>query len=201
MHPPARPLPDDAGRALAALLARRRQLLDMPTAEGNRQRQARDPRLRRRIDDHCAWLRKELAALDGDTDQAVRNSPVWRENEDLLRSVPGIGPVIARTLLADLPELGRLGRHEIAALVGVAPLNRDCGTLRGRRTIGGGRPRCARPVHGDALRHPLRPRRPRLLASSAHQGKPAKVALVACMRKLLTILNAILRDQTPWQPT
>ena len=202
IRPQARPLPDDAGRALAALLARRRQLLDMLTAEGNRQRQARDPRLRRRIDDHCAWLRKELAALDGDTDQAVRNSPVWRENEDLLRSVPGIGPITARTLLAGPPELGRLGRREIAALVGVAPLNRDSGTLRGRRTICGGRPtvRCAlymATLSATRFNPVVRVFWRRL----RHQGKPAKVALVACMRKLLTILNAILRDQTPWQPT
>ena len=202
IRPQARPLPDDASRALAELLARRRQLLDMLTAEGNRQRQARDPRLRRRIDEHCAWLRKELAALDGDTDQAVRNSPVWRENENLLRSVPGIGPITARTLLAGLPELGRLGRREIAALVGVAPLNRDSGTLRGRRTIWGGRPtvRCAlymATLSATRFNPVVRVCWRRLRDA----GKPAKVALVACMRKLLTILNAMLRDQTPWQPT
>ena len=173
----------------------------MLTAEGNRQRQARDPRLRRRIDEHCAWLRKELAALDGDTDQAVRNSPVWRENEDLLTSVPGIGPVTARTLLASLPELGHLGRREIAALVGVAPLNRDSGTLRGHRMIAGGRT-AVRGVMDMAtlvatrFNPPIRTFYRRLRDS----GKPAKVALVACMRKLLTILNAILRDQQPWQP-
>lgn len=200
IRPQARPLPDDAGRALAELLARRRQLLAMLTAEGNRQRQARDARLRRRIDDHCAWLRKELAALDGDTDQAVRNSPIWRENEDLLKSVPGIGPITARTLLAGLPELGRLSRREIAALVGVAPLNRDSGTLRGRRTIWGGRQtvRCAlymATLAATRFNPPIRAFWHRL----RNAGKPGKVALVACMRKLLTILNALLRDRKPWQ--
>ncbi len=199
IRPEARPLADDAGRALTELLARRRQLRDMLTAEGNRRRQARDARLRRRIDDHLAWLRKELAALDGDTDQTIRNSPAWRENEDLLKSVPGIGPVTARTLLASLPELGRLGRREIAALVGVAPLNRDSGTLRGHRMIAGGRSAVRTTVYMATLaasrfNPPIRAFYRRLRDA----GKPAKVALVACMRKLLTILNAILRDQRPW---
>ena len=133
-----RPLPDAATQALSALVTRRRQLVEMLTAEENRRKTA-PPAIRADIQEHIAWLRKRLKGVDKELSQAVRTSSLWREQEDLLRSVPGIGPVVSVTLLADLPELGTLGRKQIAALVGLAPLNRDSGTMRGKRTIWGGR--------------------------------------------------------------
>ena len=138
VRPPIRPLPDEATRHLGALVARRRQLLEMLVAERNR-RQAAEPALHQRIDAHLRWLEEALAELERDLDGAVRDSPMWRAKEELLRSVPGIGPVSARTLLAQLPELGSLTRRQAAALVGVAPFNRDSGKLRGKRTIWAGR--------------------------------------------------------------
>ena len=146
-----------------------------------------------------ATLKAELDEIDDDIDTAIRGTPAWREAEDLLISVPGIGPKIARTLIAELPELGRLDRRKIAALVGVAPFNRDSGTLRGRRTIAGGRPVVRTALYMGVL---VSIRRNLPLAHTYHRlraaGKPAKVAIVACMRKLVTILNAILRDKKPW---
>jgi transposase len=201
VRPPPRPLPDAEQQALATLLTRRRQVVAMVTAERQRLGTVRVVPVRRRIEAHLAWLEGELAALDDDLGRALRASPAWRAKEDLLRSVPGVGPVVATTLLAELPELGILDRKRIAALVGVAPVARDSGLLRGPRRVWGGRGRVRAALYMAALVatrfNPLfRAFYARLLAA----GKAKKVALVACMRKLLTILNAIIRSATPWQP-
>ena len=194
-----RPLPDAASQALAALVERRRQLVGMLTAERNRAQQAL-PAVRPHIATHIAWLKQALADLDRELDQALRASPLWREREHLLRSVPGIGPTVARTLIAQLPELGQIPRKRLATLVGVAPLNRDSGAWRGSRTIWGGRAHVRAALYMATLvgiRHnpALRAFYERLLA----RGKPKKVALIACLHKLLTILDAVLRHRIPWQ--
>lgn len=198
VQPSPRPLPDAQAQELGALLARRRQVVEMLTAERNRLRGAL-PAVRRGIQDHIAWLEHTLAELDEHLGRTLRASPLWREKDDLLRGVPGVGPVLSLTLLAELPELGTLDRRQIAALVGVAPLNRDSGTLRGRRTVWGGRAPVRAALYMGTLvatRHNpvLRAFYQRLLQA----GKPKKVALVACMRKLLTILNAMLKQRTRW---
>ncbi len=200
LRPEPRPLPDVQAQELAALVERRREVVAMRTAEQNRQSAARVEPVRARIQAHLAWLDGELANVDDELRQRLRASPLWRERDDLLRSVPGIGPVLSLTLLADLPELGRLSHAQIAALVGVAPLNRDSGTLRGRRAVWGGRAAVRAVLYMGTLRatrcNPMiRHFYDRLLAA----GKAKKVALVACMHKLLTILNAMLKHQTPWQ--
>jgi transposase len=200
IRPAPRPLPDTQTEELRALLARRRQLVGMRTAEQNRLGSA-PRRLQADIQVHITWLNERLAALDDDLDTTLRASPVWREREELLRSVPGIGPVCARTLLLDLPELGTLSRQRLAALVGVAPLNRDSGTLRGTRTIWGGRAHVRTTLYMSTLvavryNPVLKTFYERLRAA----GKAAKVALTACMRKLLTILHAMVKHHTPWQP-
>jgi transposase len=202
VQPAPRLLPSTAARALGELVARRRQLVEMITSEGQRRRQAREARLQRRIDAHLSWLQKELSVLETDLDDAVRGTPAWRAAEDLLASVPGIGKTSARTLIAELPELGRLDRRKVAALVGVAPINRDSGTFRGRRMVMGGRARVRTALDMPtltAIRH--NPALQAFYRRLTGRGRPAKVAITACMRKLLVILNAILRDQTPWQPT
>jgi transposase len=198
VHPTPRPLPDAAQQALAALLARRRQVLSRLVAERQRLGTARAP-VRTRVQAHIRWLEQELAELDDDLGRALRQSPIWREREALLRSVPGIGPPTALTLLADLPELGQLDRKRIATLVGLAPLNCDSGTLRGKRVVWGGRARVRCALYMAALvatRHNpvLRTFYQRLLAA----GKPKMVALTACMHKLLLILNALVRHHTAW---
>jgi transposase len=157
--------------------------------------------VRKRIEAHLRWLRKELARIDGELEQIVKESLVWKERAALLMSVPGVGPTLSTTLLAELPELEHLDRRRLAALVGVAPLNRDSGTLRGIRTVWGGRSGVRTTLYMATLcatRHnpAIREFYGHLVAS----GKPKKVALTACMRKLLTILAAILRNRTPWQP-
>jgi len=200
VRPMPRPLPDTQADELRALLARRRQLVTMRTAEQNRLGSAL-PRLQPDIQAHIAWLNTRLTTLDDDLDTTLRASPVWQEREELLRSVPGIGPVCARTLLLDLPELGTLSRQRLAALVGVAPLNRDSGTLRGSRTTWGGRAHVRATLYMSTLvavrYNPLlKAFYERLRAA----GKAAKVALTAGMRKLLTILNAMVKHHTPWQP-
>ena len=201
VRPAVRPLTDAATQALSALVTRRRQLVEMLTAEENRRKTA-SPAIRGDIQDHMAWLRKRLKELDKELSQAVRTSSLWREQEDLLRSVPGIGPVVSVTLLADLPELGTLGRKQIAALVGLAPLNRDSGTMRGKRTIWGGRATVRAALYmaalvGSRYNPVLRALYVRLVAA----GKTRKVALTACMHKLLTILNAMLKQHTTWAPS
>lgn len=191
-------LPDEEARVLQDILLRRRQLLEMMVAEKNRLQMASEA-VARRIAAHVRWLEKELCRVDRELDEAVRESETWRANEELLRSVPGVGPVLARTLLAELPELGTLPRRRLCALVGVAPFNRDSGTFRGKRQVWGGRTPVRAALYMGALvatRHnPLiREFYERLLAA----GKPKKVALVACMRKLLSILNAVMREGVPW---
>jgi transposase len=197
VQPAVRPIADAETHALAALVARRRQLLDMLTAERQRLEQAATTAVRRSVRQHVRWLERRVSDVDDDIGSAIERSPVWRVHEDLLRSVPGVGPVVARTLLAELPELGR---RAIAALVGVAPFNRDSGRWRGRRIIAGGRASVRAVLYMAALaatRHnaTLRAYYQRLRLA----GKPAKVALVAVMRKLLTVINAMLKHQMPWQ--
>lgn len=199
VQPEVRPLPDEATQALAALVSRRRQLIDMLGAEQRRLAQATTAAVRRDLRNHIRWLERRLADVDDDIGGAVQRSPVWRAQEDLLRSVPGIGPIVARTLLAELPELGRLDRRAIAALVGVAPFNRDSGQWRGRRMIWGGRRSIRAVLYMAALVASRRnPALARFYQRLRSLGKPAKVALVAVMRKLLTILNAMVKHQSPW---
>jgi transposase len=198
VRPEPRALPDNSAQALDALLTRRRQILGMVTAERNRLEHA-VPTVRRGIVQHIRWLERQLHDVDDDLDRTIQASPVWRAKEDLLRSVPGVGPVVSRTLIGDLPELGTLPRKQIAALVGLAPLARDSGTLRGKRLVWGGRAPVRAALYMAALvgtrRNPvIRAFYQRLLLA----GKPKKVALTACMRKLLTILNAMLRAHTVW---
>jgi transposase len=198
VRPEPRALPEAAAQALDALLVRRRQLVNMLVAEKNRLQAAMAP-VRDRVACHITWLEQELADLDDDLDHTIRTSPVWREHDQLLRSVPGVGRVVATTLLAELPELGMLTRQQIAALVGVAPLNRDSGTVRGRRAVWGGRARVREALYMATLvatRHNAVIRA--FYARLCTAGKAKKVALIACMRKLLTILNALLKQRTIW---
>ncbi len=200
VQPPIRQLPDQQTRALRTLCVRREELIEMLGAERNRLRLA-DPATRHEIAAHVDYLLKRLKRIDRDLDQAVRNSPLWREKGELLTSVPGVGRVSRAVLLGLLPELGRLNRGESAALLGVAPYNRDSGALRGRRMIRGGRPRVRRVLYVATVAavrcNPvLRAYYLRLRGA----GKPIKVALVATMRKLITTLNAILKTNTPWRP-
>jgi transposase len=201
VRPAVRPLPTEHAARLGELVARRRQLVEMLGAENNRRQQTRDRGLRRRIEAHITWLERALRDLETDLHDTIRSSPAWRETENLLTSVPGVGPITASTLIAELPELGRLDRRQIAALVGVAPFNQDSGTLRGRRIIRGGRSPVRRVLYMATL---VATRHNPILASFYQRlrttGHPTKVALIAALRKLLTILNAILRDRRPWQP-
>ena len=202
VRPTVRSLPDAEAQELDALLSRRRQLIEMLTAERNRLGQVfgRGKRgVKKSLKGHIAFLERELRIADTDIGEMVRSSPAWRERDDLLQSAPGVGRVLSFTLLADLPELGRLSRREIAKLVGIAPLSRNSGTLRGRRFVQGGRATVravlymatlAATKHNSVIRVFYR----RLLAA----GKPKKLALVACMRKLLTILNTMVRTQQRW---
>lgn len=202
VRPDVRPLAGEAVRALDALLTRRRQLLEMLQAERNRLGQALGAParpVRRSLEQHIAYLARELRAADAELERRVRESPAWREHEDLLRSVPGVGRVTALTLIGELPELGRLTRQQIAKLVGVAPMARDSGTLRGRRTVAAGRASVRAVLYMAALvatkrNAVIRAFYARLVAA----GKPKKLALTACMRKLLTILNAMVKHRTPW---
>ena len=201
VRPAARPVADAQARLLGEFVARRRQLVDLLVAEQNRRRLIEELALRRRVDAHIQWLEHAVRELDRDIDTTVRSSPIWRATDDLLRSVPGIGPITAHTLIAELPELGRLDRRKIAALVGVAPINRDSGALRGRRMIAGGRAVVRHVLYMatlSAIRHNA------VIATFylrlVNAGRPGKLALTAAMRKLLVILNPILRDQRPWQP-
>jgi transposase len=200
VQPAVRPIPDEATQAFAALVARRRQLLEMLGAEQRRLEQATTNTVRRDLRNHIRWLERRVKDVDDEIGGAIQGSPIWRVQDDLLRSVPGIGPTVARTRLAALPELGRLDRRAIAALVGVAPFNRDRGQWRGRRMIHGGRASVRTALYRSALvatRHHATLKRfyQRLRAA----GKPAKVALVAVMRKLLTIINAMIKHQSSWQ--
>jgi transposase len=198
LRPSVRPLPDEVTLELRALIARRRQITEMIVAERNRLGAA-SKAVSKRIDAHLRWLEAELGRADKDLDQRIRQSPIWQENQDLLKSAPGIGPIVSRTLLAELPELGELNRRQIAALAGVAPFNCDSGKLQGRRAIWGGRASVRAALYMAALvasRHNavIQALYQRLLKA----GKARKVALVACMRKLLTILNAMIKHKTRW---
>jgi len=200
VQPAPRPLPDATQQLLTALVARRQQLLEMLTAERNRLALARGP-VRRDLQAHIHWLEQRVKASNDDLRTTLRQSPLWRATEQLLRSVPGIGPTTAAVLIAQLPELGRLTRQQLAALVGVAPLNRDSGPRHGPRTIWGGRATVRGPLYMATLvatryNPVIRAFYQRLRAA----GKPAKVALIAAMRKLLTILNAMVKAQRPWAP-
>lgn len=201
VQPEPRPLPDADTRELEALIVRRRQLVGMITAEDARLATAL-PVTRKQIKAHLGWLRTQLTKIDGEIDGTVRRSPLWRAKDDLLQSIPGVGPKTAHTLLALLPELGALQEKEITALVGLAPFNQDSGTLRGKRRIFGGRARVRTALYMAAL---VGSRCNPVLKAFYHRlkaaGKPAKVALVACMHKLLIILNAMARDGRPWDPT
>lgn len=199
VRPTPRPLPEAQAQALSALLTRRRQLVQMLTAE-RRRLQSAPQRIRADIQAHIAWLERRLARTDADLAAAIRSTPLWRAKDEILQSTPGVGPLLSRTLVAEVPELGVLNRQEIAALIGVAPFNRDSGTLRGKRAVWGGRAHVRAVLYMStlaAVRHNsiLKAFYERLRAV----GKAPKVALTACMRKLLTILNAMLKHQTPWQ--
>ncbi len=196
-----RPLPDADARELEALLARRRQLVQMASMEKARLSAAPSRRVARDIESHLRWLESHLDGVDREVDGKIRSTPAWREKDDLLRGVPGIGPVLSRTLLAGLPELGRLGPGPLAALVGVAPMAAESGAWKGRRRIQGGRAAVRSALYMAALsawrfNPALRAFGDRLEAA----GKPPKVALIAVARKLLTIANAILREMKPWDP-
>ena len=198
VRPEVRPLRDAETQVLNSLTARRHQVMTMLVSEKNRLGSAIGA-VSPRIEAHIAWLEQELSDLDKGLRQTLRQSPVWHEKDDLLRTVPGVGEQLSLTLLANLPELGTLNRREIAALVGVAPYNRDSGTRRGKRAVWGGRSRVRAVLYMGALvatRHnpAIRDFYQRLLAS----GKPKKLALVACMRKLLIILNSMLKNGSPW---
>lgn len=198
VRPAPRQLPDAATHEFSALLSRRRQLIEMRVAEHNRLGSA-PRRIQQQIRKHLTWLDRQVEAIEEELAQRITSTPIWRERDNLLQSVPGVGPTLSRTLVAELPELGILTRHQIAALVGVAPLNRDSGTLRGRRTTWGGRAVVRAVLYMGTLAavrwNPvLKAFYQRLRAA----GKAPKVALVACMHKLLTILNAMLKHRTPW---
>lgn len=201
VKPEPRPLRDDEAEALRSLVVRRRQLIEMRKAETSRLENA-DPAVRVGLERHIAWLQGEIDGADHDLDRMIKVSPVWREHEALLRSAPGVGPVLAATLLGEMPELGTLDRRQIAALAGLAPFNRDSGKLKGRRAVWGGRSGVRTALYMatlSAIR--FNPVLKSTYDRLRQAGKPAKVALVACMRKLLTILNAMLKTNTLWTAT
>jgi transposase len=200
IRPEPRPMPDAQMLELQALVARRRQLIDIRTAEKNRLETCHVVRVRKDILKTIKWLDRRIGQADDDIDTMIRQTPIWREREDLLSSAVGVGNTVARTLMVGLPELGKLNRREIAALVGVAPLNNDSGRRRGPRSIRGGRPEVRAMIYMatvTAVRYdgPIATMYQRLLAA----GKLKKVALIACARKLLTVLNAMVRDNKPWR--
>lgn len=201
VRPAPRTLPDASLRALEALITRRRQLLEMLGAERNRLGQVNDRDVSKRIQRHVKWLQQELKTIDSDLDDTIRRTPLWRAKDDLMRSVPGVGQVTSYTLIAEFPQLGSLRRKQAAALCGLAPFNVDSGTFTGRRQIWGGRASVRSVLYMAALvatrwNPVIREFYQRLL----HAGKPKKVALVAAARKLVVILNAVLRDGRPWAP-
>jgi transposase len=200
VKPPVRSLPDEQSRDLMALVARRRQLHQMLRAEKHRLLRAARP-LKKSLERHIVYLEKQLAKLDDELQNALRQSPLWQTQFELLQSVPGIGPTTAATMIAELPELGRLSRHEIAALVGVAPFNRDSGKWKGKRSTWGGRAPVRSALYMATLvatQHNLYIRAHYLQLVA--RGKAKKTALVACMRKLIVILNTMLKNLQPWNP-
>lgn len=200
MRPPVRPLPDAEAQQMQALLARRGQLVGMRTMERNRLAAATDRTVRRSLEAHLEWLEKQIDGTEKGLEEAIESSAVWKAKDELLQSIPGIGPGVARTLLFELPELGRLSREQIGALAGRAPVNRDSGRWSGKRFIAGGRAVVRTAVY--MATHAARKWNPALKAFAdrlAAAGKPPKVVLIAVARKLLVIANAILRDQKPWR--
>ena len=199
-RPAVRPLPDAQTRLLQELMARRRQLVEMITMEENRLKQASEPVIGQ-IAEHLQWLRRDRKTLDDDLDHLIGHSDLWRENDQLLQAVPCIGPVTSRTLLSQLPELGQISNKQIAALAGLAPLNRDSGKFQGHRTIWGGRAEVRKALYMAVVSgigcNPIIRAYYRRLRDA---GKAFKVAMVACMRKLLVILNTMLKENQPWQP-
>lgn len=201
VKPEPRPLPDTAALHLQELLTRRRQLLGMIVAEENHLGMVRDPAIRKAVQRHVEQLRRMLRDLDTDVEHRLRSSPVWRAKNELLQSVPGVGQVLAVTLLACLPELGRLNRKEIASLAGVAPFNRDSGRMHGVRTVWGGRANVRTALYmGTLAATRFNPVIRAFYARLRANGKRPKVALTACMRKLLVILNTMVREGTTWNP-
>ena len=201
IHPTPRPIPDAQAQEFSAMLARRHQLVEMLTAEKNRLGTALKP-VKTGIQDHISWLEQELDKINSELRRHIQQSPIWREKDNLLQSVPGVGPVLSVTLLTGLPELGILNRREIAALVGVAPLNRDSGNLKGKRTVWGGRAMVRATLYmGTLVATRYNPAIKIFYQRLCAAGKSKKVALTACMRKLLTILNAIIKNHTPWYYT
>ena len=199
VRPTPRPLPEAQAQALSALLTRRRQLVQRLTAERRRLQTAPQP-IRADIQAHITWLACRLARTDDDVAAAIRSSPLWRAKDEIVPSTPGVGPILSRTLVAEVPELGVLNRQEIAALIGVAPFNRDRGTLRGKRAVWGGRAHVRAVLYMStlaAVRH--NPVLKAFYERLRSVGKAPKVALTACMRQLLTILHAMLKHRTPWQ--
>jgi len=199
IRPQAKPIADVKTREIQALLARRRQIVEMSTAEKNRLHSAVGKKVRNNIERHLVWLSKQLKEINDDLDKVIKASEAWRVKDDLLQSVPGVGPVLTSTLIIALPELGALNRMQIAALVGVAPLNRDSGKLKGTRHIWGGRATVRSALYMGTLvasRH--NPVIKAFYLRLLDEGKPKKVALTACMRKLLLILNVMIRDHTRW---
>jgi transposase len=199
IRPPVRPLPTAESDRLAALVTRRRQVIDMLTAERNRQHTVSGA-MRTRIATHITWLEEEVQNLEDELRQFIDQNPAWHATDELLQGVPGVGPVTAMTLVADLPELGQLDRQEIAALVGVAPMNRDSGNRRGKRRTQGGRAHVRSVLYMAALSASrFNPVIHAFYENLIQRGKEQKVALTACMRKLLVILNAMVKKQQPWR--
>lgn len=199
VRPPVRTLPSDEEEHLTGLLTRRRQIVDMLTVEKNRLHTVR-PVMRSDIEEHITWLQEKLSKLDEEVDQFVQATPLWKEKDAILRSVPGVGRVTSSTLLAMLPELGKLNRQQVAALVGVAPVNKDSGRKQGKRRVYGGRADVRSVLYMAALAAKrYNPRIKEFYESLIKRGKEKKVALTACMRKLLVILNAMMRTNQPWR--
>ena len=198
VRPELRPIPDEQALELKAIVARRRQLIQMIVAEKNRLKQAAH-HVKPRIQAHIDWLQEELKSIDHDMGKAIRNTPAWREKDQLLQTVPGVGKVLSSTLIAELPELGQLNNKEIAALVGVAPFNYDSGKIKGKRIVWGGRFYVRNVLYMSTL---VAIRFNPVIKSFYHRlldaGKPKKVAITACMRKLIVILNAMMKHGTPW---
>lgn len=200
IKPPVRALKPEETKALDAVLARRRQLVEMLTAEGNRQSSA-NARVAKQIRQHIVWLEKRLAESNDDLDKMIRHSPLWQHKAELMQSIPGVGRVTATTFLADMPEIGTLSRREISALAGVCPYRRDSGSFRGRRNIWGGRARVRAALYMAAVvasRH--NPVIKAFYEKLTGADKAKKVALVACMRKLLVIINTMLKNDSAWNP-
>lgn len=199
IHPERRPLPDKQTEEIKAFMARRHQIIGMLTAENNRLLSASQA-VKPLVKSHIAWLKEQLRDIDQQLDDQIHNSPIWREKDNLLRSTPGVGPVLSKSLMSSLPELGSLNRKKIAALVGVAPFNRDSGIFRGRRSISGGRRQVRSALYMATLTavrcNPIIRTHYRHLIA---MGKVKKLALTACMRKLLVILNAMIKEDRIWQ--